>query len=91
MTARMLLTTQTTWKGYTNNTIQHLQKTTTNYKANKSPLTKLTLGKLPKLKELGCPNNLLTTLNLSGCPNLEKLDCELTKINQKSQLLISKF
>ncbi|CAG8829841.1 23877_t:CDS:2, partial [Gigaspora rosea] len=31
MTARALLTTQTTWKGYTNDTIQHLQKTTTNY------------------------------------------------------------
>ncbi|CAG8834177.1 21919_t:CDS:1, partial [Gigaspora margarita] len=59
--------------------------------AKKSPLTKLTLEKLLKLKELNCPNNLLTTLDFSGCPNLEKLDCELTKINRKSQLLISKF
>ncbi|CAG8650488.1 21866_t:CDS:2 [Gigaspora rosea] len=31
MTARVLLMIQTTWKGYTNDTIQHLQKTTTNY------------------------------------------------------------
>ncbi|CAG8528515.1 19480_t:CDS:1, partial [Gigaspora margarita] len=49
--------------------------------AKKSSLTKLTLRKLPKLKKLGCPNNLLTTLDLSSCLNLEKLNCELTKIN----------
>ena len=34
----------------------------------------LDLRNFPKLEELNCANNLLTLLDLSGCPNLKKLN-----------------
>lgn len=36
--------------------------------------TELILEKKPYLKELCCSNNLLTSLDASGCPNMRKLD-----------------
>lgn len=46
----------------------------------KSPLTKLTLGKLPNLLTLHCYYNKLTTLDVSGCPSLEELNCRINPL-----------
>jgi Leucine-rich repeat (LRR) protein len=41
----------------------------------KSPLTKIELGKKPKITSLSCSKNQLTSLELTNCPNLEEVYC----------------
>jgi Leucine-rich repeat (LRR) protein len=48
----------------------------------KSPLTELELGEKPKLTYLICARNQLASLNLTNCPNLEKVQCWQNKLTE---------
>jgi len=45
-------------------------------------ITSLNLGSKSKLRNFYCPNNELTTLDLTGCPNLEVVICDGNQLTE---------